>query len=176
MERRLAITYAVSTTAVLCTACVAVASVSGGLFAHAAPSINAGVKRVELVDNYIVVRPKAPTAPKSALMQAFVVAPPSPAPTDPPTTLAAAPAAEVQPPAPAPAPAPAPRPAPQPAAAPAPAPAPDPTTAPRRVSSTVPAEDPTPTRDQPPTTDGTYQPHVRHHHSDDQPPTTSGDD
>jgi hypothetical protein len=158
LERRLAITYAVSTSAMLCTACVAIASISGGLFAQAAPSINAGVKHVELVDNYIVVRPKLATPPKSALMQAFVVAPaaaPAPVPTDPPTTLAA-PLAVAPPPAPAP--------APRQVAAPAPAPAP--TMAPRPVSTVQPAARPTHQRTQPPTTDAppsTYQPHVHQH-------------
>lgn len=159
LERRLAITYAVSATATLCTACVAIATVSGGLFANAAPSLNGGVKQVELVDDYIVVHSPATsiaTAPQSALMQAFVVAPTTtlaPTPTDPPDTVAApapAPAtATVQPLAPAP----------EPVHTAQPVATPPETTKPRYVRPAAPTDEATTTRSQPPTTDGTYQRH-----------------
>ena len=167
MERRLAITYALSATATLCTACVAVATVSGGLFAQAAPSLNAGVKQVELVDDYIVIHSPAkatPTAPQSALMQAFVAPSttiPAPAPTDPPTTVAAPPAAKVQPPAPAPAPA--------PIHKSPPATTPPETTAPRPVRSDTPVTRSTTTHTQPATTDSTYPQHTHQHTTDTRP-------
>ena len=172
LERRLAITYALSATATLVTACVAIATVSGGLFAQAAPSRKAGVKQVELVDNYIVVHSPTTTiaaAPQSALMQAFIVAPapaPAPDPTDPPTTVAAPPAAKVQPPAPAPAP-------PPPSATEPESTSPEPTVTHKSGKAPGPAARPMPTRDQPPTTDGTPegggQPQARQHPRDNHP-------
>jgi hypothetical protein len=172
LERRLAITYALSATATLCTASIAIASVSGGLFAQAAPSLKSGVKQVELVDDYIVVHsPSAsiPTAPQSALMQAFVVAPTTteaPAPTDPPATVAApAPAANVQPPAPAPAPV---------HKAP-PVTTPPETTVPKPVKTYTPVAKST-TQPQPPTTDGTYQRHSHQGTGNTQPSDDHGSD
>lgn len=76
MERRLAITYAVSVTATLCTACVAVATVSGGLFVQAAPSMKAGVKQVENIDDYIVVHSETTAPPTvTSVARAYIVAP-----------------------------------------------------------------------------------------------------
>jgi outer membrane biosynthesis protein TonB len=117
LERRLAITYAVSATATLCTACLAVATVSGGLFVSAAPAMKMGVRTVEHVDDYIVVHSPTTTAPAAlpavVVPQAYIVAP------EPATTTAATDAPVVTP---APAPAPAPVVKAKPAAAPAPAP------------------------------------------------------
>ena len=174
LERRLAITYALSATATLCTACVAVATISGGLFASAAPSMNGGVKQVELVDDYIVVHSPTttiPTAPQSALMQAFVVAPTTtaaPAPTDPPTTVAPAPVAKVQPPAPAPAPA--------PIHQAAPPTTPPETTVPRPVRTYTPVTRSTTTHTQPATTSGTYQRHNHQSTGNTQPSDDHGGD
>jgi hypothetical protein len=86
LERRLAITYAVSVTATLCTACVAVATVSGGLFVSAAPAMKVGVKQVENIDDYIVVH-SATTAPSpvtsaATVAQAYIVAPQTTASTE----------------------------------------------------------------------------------------------
>ena len=79
MERRLAITYAVSATATLCTASIAIATVSGGLFVSAAPALKGGAKQVELIDDYIVVHsPDTTTAVTSAdpsLERSYIVAP-----------------------------------------------------------------------------------------------------
>lgn len=75
MERRLAITYAVSATATLCTACVAIATIGGGLFAHAQPSLNGGVKQVETVDDYIVLH-SSTTIPANDTLSASLIAVP----------------------------------------------------------------------------------------------------
>ena len=59
MERRTAKISAVSVTITLATACIAVAAVASGLFAEAASPPNPGVKKVERIDDYIVVRTTA---------------------------------------------------------------------------------------------------------------------
>jgi hypothetical protein len=59
MERRTAKISAVSVTVTLATACIAVAAVASGLFAEAASPPNPGVKKVERIDDYIVVRTTA---------------------------------------------------------------------------------------------------------------------
>lgn len=56
MERRTATISAISVTVTLATACIAVAAVASGLFAEAASPPNPGVKKVEKIDDYIVVR------------------------------------------------------------------------------------------------------------------------
>ena len=56
MERRTAMISAISVTVTLATACIAVAAVASGLFAEAASRPNPGVKRVDKIDDYIVVR------------------------------------------------------------------------------------------------------------------------
>ncbi|MEO8264197.1 MAG: hypothetical protein ABI706_01675 [Ilumatobacteraceae bacterium] len=56
MERRTAQISAISLTVTLATACIAVAAVASGLFAEAASPPNPGVKMVEKIDDYIVVR------------------------------------------------------------------------------------------------------------------------
>lgn len=55
MERRTAKISAISVTVTLATACIAVAAVASGLFAEAASPPNPGVKKVERIDDYIVV-------------------------------------------------------------------------------------------------------------------------
>ena len=101
MERRLAITYAVSATATLCTASIAIATVSGGLFVSAAPALHAGVKQVELIDDYIVVHSDTTPATSSDANpdRSYIVAP-APESTVA-TTAAPAPAAATPAPAPA---------------------------------------------------------------------------
>ena len=59
MERRTAKISAISVTVTLATACIAVAAVASGLFAEAASPPNPGVKKVEKIDDYIVVRTTA---------------------------------------------------------------------------------------------------------------------
>ena len=59
MERRTAKISAISVTVTLATACIAVAAVTSGLFAEAASPPNPGVKKVEKIDDYIVVRTTA---------------------------------------------------------------------------------------------------------------------
>ncbi len=59
MERRTAKVSAISVTVTLATASLAIAAVAGGLFAEAATSSNPGVKRVEQIDDYIVVHTTA---------------------------------------------------------------------------------------------------------------------
>lgn len=142
MDRRLRITCAVSATATLCTACLAVAATAGGLFAHAAPSRNGGVKQVENVDDYIVVH-SSTTVPGGEVLSASLIAP-QPEATDPATTVTT-----VAPPPDTPAPTPAPTAAPTRQAAPATAAAPEQTAAP---SSSVPHNRTRPTWQPPATT------------------------
>ena len=85
-----------SATATLCTASIAIATISGGLFVQAAPSLNAGVKQLELVDDYIVVHSPTTTTPPAALERSYIVAPPAPDPTVA-TTAAPPPVAPVAP-------------------------------------------------------------------------------
>jgi hypothetical protein len=59
MERRTAKISAISVTVTLATACIAVAAVASGLFAEAASPPNPGVKKVEKIDDFIVVRTTA---------------------------------------------------------------------------------------------------------------------
>jgi uncharacterized membrane protein YgcG len=154
LERRLAITYAVSTSIMLSAACVAVATVSGGLFVQAAPGLNAGIKKVEMIDDYIVLHSPTTSPSTAEVTKAYIVAPAAalvPDPTVPPSTDSAPEILNVQPPAPAPAPV---HKA-APAVAPMPAPAPTPVVHEQHRIS-------------PPTTDGTPnygQPTSTHHHS-----------
>lgn len=79
MERRLAITYAVSATATLCTASIAIATLSGGLFVSASPALHVGAKQMELIDDFIVIHsPDTTTAVTSAdpsLDRSYIIAP-----------------------------------------------------------------------------------------------------
>ncbi len=97
MERRLGITYIVAATTTFGVACVTIATASGGLFASAAAPSPAGTKRVEIVDEYIVIRSSTTSTTVTPADLAIV-------PID--TTPAAAPRSQIaRPSAPAPAPA-----------------------------------------------------------------------
>lgn len=127
MERRTAKISAASVTVTLATACIAVAAVASGLFAEAASPPNPGVKKVEQIDDYIVMRTTAAETTVAPVTTASALAATQPATVAP----APEPAAVTQPLT---------APAPQPAAARAvqaaptavPAPQPQPTAKPDR--------------------------------------------
>jgi hypothetical protein len=147
----------VSATATLCTACVAIASVSGGIFVHAAPAGNVGVKKVETVDDYIVVRSTTtiPAATSTEVIaEEHIAAQPTAATSGPPVVEPAPVVAKAQP--------------------PAPAPAATEAASETSLPESIPAPDPAPaathTRTRPPTTDQTSDDgygSADHHHSDD---------
>lgn len=82
MERRLAITYIVAATTTFGVACFTIAIAGGGLFASAASPRPAGVKQVEIIDDYIVIHSSsttiAPTDP-AAVVPVEIAAAPTPA-------------------------------------------------------------------------------------------------
>ncbi len=92
MDRRLRIAHALSATATLGVAAVAVATVDGGLFVEAAPAAGPGVKTIEIVDEYVVVSTAVaglaaslaasvagPTSTQAPLTMAFPAGDPPPA-------------------------------------------------------------------------------------------------
>jgi hypothetical protein len=173
VERRLAITYIISATTTLGIGSIAIAAVGGGLFASAYAS-GVGVKRVEMINEYIVVHsPTTTTVVDDAAaappdMETALVRQSAILRSKTPSTTLAAPAPVVEaaalpqaapPGTPAPA-APAPAPAAPASAAPAPAPA-APSTEPPGAEPPE-AEDPAPpsTVAAPPTTASTVRPPI----------------
>ena len=80
---------AVSVTATMATACIAIAAVAGGLFAEAASPSQPRVKQVEMIDDYIVVHstdPATTSVPEASAAELVAIAPvtvaivPAPAP------------------------------------------------------------------------------------------------
>src|SRR5258706_4659393 len=64
VERRLAITYSVTAMTTLGIACIAIATVGGGIFASAAPRLaDGGTRQIEYVDDFIVLHTSTTTVP-----------------------------------------------------------------------------------------------------------------